>query len=263
MLSWRLINSGPADAAFNMALDESIAQSVRSSTQPPTLRIYGWIRQSVSIGAFQKISDISIEYCRAKKIPIVRRPTGGRAILHGDELTYSFSALTEGPFSQNLLSTYKIIGKAFFLAFQYCGLNVQMRSTRNSGENLTKNPACFSASSLGEICIDQIKIIGSAQKRWPGAFLQQGSMPLSIDQDIAGNVFACGSDCCSALHGLKEWLPNLDKDTLTENILRGFREVFKADLMPDHPSDLELETADHLARSKYLSDEHIFRTSRP
>jgi lipoate-protein ligase A len=93
---WRLIDSGPGDAFYNMALDEAIATGVRKGAAAPTLRLYGWDRPSLTLGCFQKTADINIEYCRSHDIPVVRRPTGGRAILHGDELTYSLSAKLTG-----------------------------------------------------------------------------------------------------------------------------------------------------------------------
>ncbi|MDX9715448.1 MAG: lipoate--protein ligase family protein [Dissulfurispiraceae bacterium] len=260
MQQWRLIDSGSSDAALNMALDEAIARAVRSSEQPPTLRIYQWSRQSISIGAFQKTSDISIEYCIRNNIPIVRRPTGGRAVLHGDELTYSISAPNEGHFSKGLFNTYAAIGSAFVLAFQYCGLNAETRATKNSGANLTRSPVCFNASSLGEVCVGKIKITGAAQKRWDNAFLQQGSIPLSIDYDTARGVFPCCSNDCSALHGLKEWLPHINRRFLAENIVRALKEVFSINLRPAGPSDPEIAYADHLAQTKYLSSQHTFRT---
>ena len=96
--TWRLINSGTGSASYNMALDEAIAISVRKGGSPPTLRLYSWDMPSVTLGCFQKIRDIDIEYCRDASIPVVRRPTGGRAILHNKELTYSFSAKTDNDF---------------------------------------------------------------------------------------------------------------------------------------------------------------------
>jgi len=99
--SWRFIDSGNCEASFNMAIDEAIAISVRKGDVPPTLRLYGWDVPSVSIGCFQKIRDINVEYCGEKNIPIVRRPTGGRAILHYQDITYSFSTKTDfGLFSK-------------------------------------------------------------------------------------------------------------------------------------------------------------------
>ncbi|HYA14410.1 MAG TPA: hypothetical protein VEF33_08745, partial [Syntrophales bacterium] len=101
-----------------MALDEAIACSVRQGGSPATLRFFGWLKPSVSLGAFQKISDIDTRWCADHNVPIVRRPTGGRGILHNDELTYSFSARDDGLFSTGLLDAYRKISSAFALGMR-------------------------------------------------------------------------------------------------------------------------------------------------
>ncbi|MCE5312075.1 MAG: lipoate--protein ligase family protein [Nitrospiraceae bacterium] len=241
-----------------MALDEAIALSVRSGSSVPTLRIYGWSRPSLSIGAFQNLSGISIDCCSENNIPIVRRPTGGRAILHGDELTYSFSSANTDIFSGNLSSNYRLIGSAFYQAFRSTGLTVEIRHTKNSGANLTKSPVCFQAISLGEISINGSKIIGSAQKRWQDGFLQQGSIPFSIDRNLASSIFMGRG--CSDLRGLKDFFPEFRMDALASSVISGFEQTFSAVLDLSGPTDQELETAAHLAQTKYLSAEHTFRT---
>jgi lipoate-protein ligase A len=122
--TWRFLDTGPCAAAYNMALDESIATAVRQGNAPPTLRLYGWHEPSVSIGYFQKITDVDAAYCDMRNIPLVRRPTGGRAILHGDEITYSFSSKTTSAlFSTGLLDSYKKISTAFVLALKRIGIS--------------------------------------------------------------------------------------------------------------------------------------------
>jgi lipoate-protein ligase A len=157
-----------------MALDEAIATSVRNCESPPTLRLYGWDRPSLSLGSFQKSSSVDLKYCRKNSIPVVRRPTGGRAILHGDELTYSFSARTDHvAFAKGLLESYRTISSAFNLAFRKIGLRVSSKDRRENGRVLTRNPLCFRSSSYGEILIENRKVVGSAQKRWKDGLLQQ------------------------------------------------------------------------------------------
>src|SRR5208337_2023965 len=151
MTSWRFIESGPCAAAYNMALDEAIAAAVRNGDSPPTLRLYGWLEPSVSLGAFQKITDIDTSYCAAHALHVVRRPTGGRGILHGEELTYSFSARNEGLFSQGLLDAYRKISTAFSLGLQRLGLYVEMKTRRERGSNFERSPLCFQSTSYGEL----------------------------------------------------------------------------------------------------------------
>lgn len=134
--TWRLINSGPGSASYNMALDEAIAISVRKGSSPPALRLYSWDRPSVTLGCFQKIREIDTEYCRDASIPIVRRPTGGRAILHNKELTYSFSVKTDNAlFSKGIFDSYEKISAAFYLALKKLGFSPEVNmkeKTQNS-----------------------------------------------------------------------------------------------------------------------------------
>src|SRR3990172_5963881 len=163
---WRLVDSGPCDAFYNMALDEAIATEVRRGSSPPTLRLYGWDRPSLTLGCFQKASDINIEYCNSQDIPVVRRPTGGRAILHADELTYSFSAETDrGPFSHGLLDSYQRISMAFSIAFRKIGVTAVPKKEREKGRMLSRSPLCFQSSSFGEILVANKKLVGAAQGR--------------------------------------------------------------------------------------------------
>ena len=154
---WRFFDSGPGSATFNMALDEAIAALIRKDDVPPTLRLYGWKTPSVSIGCFQKISDVDIGYCTEKKIPFVRRPTGGRAIFHNHEITYSFSVKTKsGLFSKGLFDSYEKISTALGLALSKMGFLPELkllREARRSSppDHRLKSPLCFNSVSYGEI----------------------------------------------------------------------------------------------------------------
>lgn len=250
--NWRLIDSGPCDAFYNMALDEAISVAVRQKRVPPTLRFYGWKEVSVSLGAFQSISSINLEYCRSKGIPIVRRPTGGRAILHCDELTYSFSSCNTGIFCSGLLSTYKIISDAFFSAFIKTGINVTRKMERTPGVELTKSPLCFNSTSYGEILLNGKKIIGSAQRRWDDGFLQQGSIPYLIDYEKLKRVFGIDNDTFF-FRGIMEILPDLNIKEFKNIISQSFEEQFNITLIdsPLHPYEEKL--AQYLLQEKYLN----------
>ena len=172
-----------------MALDEALSVSVRRGDSPVVLRLYTWEAAAVSLGVFQKVGDIDLDYCVRNNIPVVRRPTGGRAILHGDELTYSFSARNEGIFSEGLRESYRRLGAAFSRCFELAGLECSMKNELERGKKLVRSPLCFASSSLGEISSRGMKIIGSAQKRWRNGFLQQGSIPFTIDHQRLRGVF--------------------------------------------------------------------------
>ncbi|HEB01824.1 MAG TPA: lipoate--protein ligase family protein, partial [Nitrospirae bacterium] len=181
----------PASAAFNMALDEALLDSACKGESPPTLRLYGWSEPAVSIGRHQRASDVDLAFCRERSIPVVRRPTGGRAILHGLELTYSFSAHLPLPgFGRSVLDSYGTLSRAFMHAFRSLGLAALNGSRRKKGPGPDgANPLCFASASYGEISIGGKKIIGSAQRRCPYGFLQQGSIPLALDRETMSSVF--------------------------------------------------------------------------
>lgn len=259
---WRLIDSGRCPAAFNMALDEAIAALVRKKGLPPTLRLYGWDRPSLSLGYFQKASDVDVEYCRSGDVPIVRRPTGGRAILHGEELTYSLSAGTRsGPFSGGLLDSYRRIAAAFHLAFRKLGVRAEAKAQREKGRVLAGSPLCFQSSSYGEILIDNKKVVGSAQKRWEDGLLQQGAIPYYCRAGEMQKIFGPGH--CAALKnfatGLRDVMPELDEEGFKRKVASSFEEVFGISFLPDLPSAEELSLARELEEEKYLQDCWNFR----
>ena len=253
---WRLINSGLCSAAYNMALDEAIATSVRNRQEPPTLRFYSWDRPSLSLGCFQKASDLDLDYCRQRAIPFVRRPTGGRAVFHHDELTYSFSVLTDRePFSKGLMESYRRISSAFNLAFRKIGISVESKMQREEGRVLTRNPFCFGSSSYGEILLNSRKIVGAAQKRWKDGLLQQGSIPYICDKEKIAHILGIkASQAEKTMHGMKEILPDFNDEDFRRAVRAAFEEIFGISLLTSHPDPAEHQLALELEQRKYLQD---------
>lgn len=259
--TWRLIDSGTCNASYNMALDEALALSVRKGDTPPTLRLYGWQMPALSLGCFQKASSINIRYCRSHNIPVVRRPTGGRAILHGDELTYSFAARTDGElFRKGLLDSYTRISTAFIAALRTMGVNAEAKKKRERGRVLAKSPLCFRTTSYREILINKKKAIGSAQKRWQDSLLQQGSIPYACNEEAMRAIF--GEEAASlhaVMTGMRAELPGLDEDRFKEIIVCSFEETFGIRLVRSHPSEEEHLHALALEDQKYLRQEWNLR----
>jgi len=265
--SWRIIDTGPCTASLNMALDEAIATSVRQGVSPPTLRIYGWRQHAVSIGYFQSSEDLDIGYCRKNSIHMVRRPTGGRAVFHNDELTYSFSVQTKtGIFSRGLFDSYKKISSALALALSKAGLSPQSMKRKPGLKSKAQsakfsNPLCFRSVSFGEISVDNIKVIGSAQKRWADGLLQQGSIPFTVDEDRGMKLFQRNNVHFrkAPLIGLRQIAPSLSYDALKNTIRTAFEETFQIQLISSVPSQEELSLAHTLDAQKYLDDAWTFR----
>jgi lipoate-protein ligase A len=250
-----------------MALDEAIAIAVKRESAPPTLRLYGWHKPSVSIGYFQKIMDVDVAYCAKKNIPLVRRLTGGRAILHGDEITYSFSSkTTSGLFFKGILDSYKEISAAFCLALSKMGISPELEPSRASGglrfSGLrSRNPSCFQSVSYGEITINGGKVIGSAQKRWTDALLQQGSIPIVTDGDDAAKVFRLDTaqKVKDSFIGLRDVLPGFMPEEFKETVRISFEETFdvKFDVLSLSPEEISM--ARKLEAERYSSHEWNFK----
>jgi len=251
MENWRYIDFLPFEASHNMAVDEAISISVMNSLSPPTLRLYGWTKPSISIGAFQRIRDINLHLSRQLDIPLVRRPTGGRAILHDEELTYSFSIKTsKGIFTDSLLKNYRIISSAFCYALKKLGIHATMSEGRIKKNMLSDSPLCFQSTSYGEITVHGQKIIGSAQRRFQDGFLQQGSIPLLINRDLVSRLFS-SSD---SLAGLKEMGTPVTRKSLSTAIREAFEMVFHVRLIPGYLSESEQAMASELVKKYSLED---------
>lgn len=177
--SWRLlIEEVPRSGAANMAVDEAIAEATAASTALPTLRFYRWDAPTVSLGCHQRVADVDEAEMAAHGYELVRRTTGGRAILHTDELTYSIAGPADEPhmtggvmdaylrFSNGLLSGLKVLG----LAAQKADDHIR------AGRDVSA--ACFETPSAYEITVGGRKLMGSAQSRRKGYVLQHGSLPL-------------------------------------------------------------------------------------
>ncbi len=172
--AWRLIESGYLDAYTNMAIDEAIFTMREKLGLPATLRFYGWKPAAVSIGYFQKIEDPSLEEYKRQKLTIVRRFTGGGAILHRREITYCLTCSTnEFPAFTDIKKTQKLVHEAIILGLQNLGINAELERKE------TKRPDpyfCFVSPSKYDLVEDGRKIVGSAQRRKNKASFQHGSI---------------------------------------------------------------------------------------
>jgi lipoate-protein ligase A len=245
-----------------MALDEAIAVSVRKTGVPPTLRLYGWDRASLSLGYFQKTSGVNTDYCARHDIPIVRRPTGGRAILHEKEITYSVSVRTDVPaFSKSLLESYQQISRVFIRAFKKMHIPAYARQEREQGKVLTGSPLCFRSSSYGEIRIGRKKVVGSAQRRWPHGLLQQGSIPIRVNHGALRQIFGQGEadTLKDGIGALQEIQPGLSEAALKEAIAESFEQEFGIRLVRSHPTPDETLLAERLEEQKYSQDQWNLR----
>lgn len=179
--TWRLLISGSATGAVNMAIDQAIMEAVAKGRAAPTLRFYAWDPPCLSLGYTQPIDDIDAERLAARGWDVVRRMTGGRAILHTDELTYSVTVCADNPIvAGDIVSSYRRISAAFVEGLRRLGARPEA-DKRIDGHNAAKGPVCFEVPSHYEITLDGKKLVGSAQVSKFGAVLQHGTLPLTGD----------------------------------------------------------------------------------
>jgi len=183
---WRLILDGAAPGAWNMAVDEALLLSHAAGAVPPTLRFYDWQPACVSLGRLQKLDDtrgLNIAAIKASGFDMVRRPTGGRAVLHQHEITYSIVlSMDLLPFDcRAVVSSYAWLNRGFTAGLHDLGLDGMF--TRSAADTSAAGAAnCFSSAAQCDFLVADKKLIGSAQYRRRGVILQHGSLLLDVDR---------------------------------------------------------------------------------
>jgi len=197
-MNWHFIDSGPNLGAYNMAVDEELLARAQAGAVSPVFRLYTWNPPAVSLGRFQKLeTSVDAGACKRRGFDIVRRSTGGRAVLHYKELTYSIIGRVDDPlFPHDVLGTYKVIAAGLLSGLRNLGLPAEMvsRTGRHAAlvQKRAKDPSCFSSPSWYEILVNGKKIIGSAQRRASSAFLQHGSILMDYDPLLEAEVIPGG-----------------------------------------------------------------------
>jgi len=191
---WRLIIDGSSDGATNMAVDQAIAEAAAAGRALPTMRFYEWRPACVSLGRNQPVSNVDAARCSAWGFEIVRRPSGGRAILHTDELTYCVVAPdSEKRVSGGVLEVYHLLTAGLLSALQSLGIAAQEAGASLS-EDAGASAACFRVPSAHEVVLSGRKLLASAQCRQAGWVLQHGSLPLRGDVGRIADVLALSGE---------------------------------------------------------------------
>jgi lipoate-protein ligase A len=233
-MNWFYIDSGPNIAAYNMAVDEELLARAQAGEKTPVLRLYSWDPPAVSLGRFQKIEEaVKVDACRKHGFDIVRRITGGRTVLHRDELTYSIVSRIDNPlFPPAVLGTYKVIAEGLLAGLRNLGITAEMVSRGGRHAELVNkedaNSSCFASPSWYEIVVNGRKIIGSAQRRLSGAFLQHGSLLISYDHKLEAEVIPGGGSGCGVTSIQQELGRNVPFEELKEAFCSAFSEALQA-----------------------------------
>lgn len=262
MNNWRLIIHPPYNGAWNMAVDEAILESTASKLQLPTLRLYDWHPYALSLGHAQPVSDINLQVLKKKHWDLVRRPTGGKSILHADEITYSVCApVTEKLIHGSVLESYQKISKALLKSLENINLHADSKPKNKETIELSKNPVCFQYPSDYEITFQGRKIIGSAQARKKNGLLQHGAIPLFGDITRIIDVLSF-SDLEKKKNAKIQLIQHAStiKDSLgfnpgwfnmAESICKGFEDTMGIKFVRSPLSSSELSRALEIYREKY------------
>lgn len=232
-----------------MAIDEYLLeQQILGAV--PTLRFYGFNPPTVTIGLSQAMSDDVIARIKARGFDVVRRPTGGRAVLHYKDLTYSFLACETGKgdygiLAQSVSAAYKQICKGLQLGLNELGINAELGSSETAYRHLAD---CFLASTNADLQIGGKKLAGSAQLRRRGAVLQHGSIPLNLDQGLMLELLEGRTETTETdqnaeirhanLYDALGRAPALEE--LTKSFKKGFADAFKVQLFEIPLTEAEL-----------------------
>ncbi len=256
---WRLLSDPPQPPEINMAIDEAIAIAFSKGVIPPTLRLYGWSSPSVSIGSFQKWEPEWEDLIEQGKLRFVRRITGGRALLHDRELTYSVVASTKDPlFSEGIKGTFYAVSGGLLAGLKSLGVAAEIYAPPRSHRiERPQSALCFASTSWYEITARGKKLIGSAQRRWVAHFLQHGSLILEKSP-------AAGFPLSENQIGLAEFLPLLPpQETLQKALRFGFESSLPIQLESSALTSEEIKTSERLVREKYGNPAWTLRRELP
>ena len=263
MDTWRLLYTPPSNGAWNMAVDESILEHIHRGESQPTLRLYAWDPPCLSLGRAQSFADVDMQRVKANGWEVVRRATGGRAILHTDELTYSVTGSAEEPvLAGGILESYNRLAQALLFAVRELGLPVEMKEYESAGHaSNEKNPVCFEVPATYEITVNGKKLIGSAQARKQEGVLQHGSLPLIGDltricqalvfkdeaaREVAAQRLLTRATTVQSVIGVET-----DWETAAQAFVHGFEAQLGIHFQRGEMSRSESERADELVKKKY------------
>lgn len=271
---WRLLETGPANAFTNMAVDEALLETCAAGDVPPTLRFYTWSPPAVSLGYGQQIEPaIDLARCRALGIDVVRRPTGGRAVLHEHEVTYSVVIREDEPrAASGVLASYLTMSQALMRGLSYLDIKAELLPLRRSPSlpSDAESPACFITPSSYEVAVGGRKVIGSAQRRLHGVILQHGSLPISLDLEKFCSLLRPlqpGSLAAMVAAEYRAHMTSLqeaggrpyDEAEVIAALSKGFAEVWGVELIQGHLTSDESRASAHLRTTKYRSPAWTWR----
>lgn len=272
----RLLSHGRMKGKFNMAVDEAIQRACGRKEVIPTLRFYQWNPACLSLGYFQDVEkEVDLQSLTELGVDLVRRPTGGKAVLHDDELTYSV-VIPEVCLRGSVLETYQKISKALVRGLKSLGVPAEITALEHGvtmRDPRFRQAACFSAPSWYEVVALGKKIIGSAQVRKNGIILQHGSIPFRFNVRKVVSCLKTSSEehakrienlLSKKAAGICEVLGRgIHREELEEHLVLGFQEVLGWDIERGSLTKNEIMDAVELSQEKYGRDSWTMERGRP
>ncbi len=252
---WRFLNTGSDTASFNMAVDEVVARHSRLSK--PTLRVYAWEPVAISIGFHQQANEIDVAKCNRDGLNLVRRATGGNAIYHADEVTYSVAIpKSSGLYTRSATSIFRMVSAALLTGLRRIDKGLCLQRLSRAGqrdrayESDPLEPACFATAALYEIQYHGKKVVGSAQRRFATSVLQHGSIILSDrhldlvsylakpEQKSTSNLMACLASRTISFESILQ--RKVTYGDVVPHLHAGFEEAFNIQFAEDELTEEEL-----------------------
>ncbi len=249
-MKWRLIYSPALPGAWNMAIDEAMLLAHTAGLTPPTLRLYRWQPPAISLGLLQPFEAINETACRQLGFEIVRRPSGGGAVLHQHEITYA--VVVDGklcPYGSSVLSTYRWLAEGLKAGLKRLGVDISSSPPSQSTSPATKS-FCFARLTDADLSVNGRKLGGAAQARKRNFLLQHGSIPLQLDMEAIERIF--GSTDRGQFTWVEEVLGrDIALDEFAEALVQGFSEALGIAFTVSGLTPAEQQLADLLFRYKY------------
>jgi len=269
---WAYIDTGHLSAAVNMAFDECLLNWHSQGDIPPTLRFYGWRKPTLSIGYFQRAKTINFDAVKKYDCEFVRRLTGGSAVLHDDELTYSLVISERDPgIPKSVTKAYYVLSQGILEGYRNLGVPAEFAIPEREIEQ-ERSAICFEKPSFYEMVVDGKKICGNAQTRKSGVLMQHGSLPMSLNTDILFDLFAFSSDemrkrrkekFAAKATSIKDVInKTLSYETMVAAFKKGFETGLGIHLTPLTLTDDQWEEIHKLAQRKYATDTWNYYTTK-
>lgn len=231
-----------------MAVDRAVLSARDAGTAPPTLRLYRWRVPTITLGRFQRLDDVDFAAVRELGFDVVRRPTGGRGVLHDHELTYSVVANAEDGVPRGTARSYAHLCGALVEAYRHLGVNASLTERERGAAG---SGACYLHATRADLSFGVAKLSGSAQVWGRDSVLQHGSFVISRDLAAEARVFHLDEDAAARLAASTRTLTDIlghapSEDEVRDAVVVGFERAFGIELVEGNLTNEEAEEAERL-----------------